>query len=189
MMQKALGNMRRITALQARAFSYNYLADGHQRVYLEVARDGQNQGRMVFELFDSQTPEMAENFAAFCTGQAQGNRSYVGTSLNAGVQGHGVCGGRIDDENLNAANMRGADENLEMRHHTRGILTMTNDGPNSNGSEFMVTFGEANYLNGYHNVVGQLVEGDHLLSQIEDSCNRRGNVSGSWQIVGCGHHH
>lgn len=40
---------------------------------------------------------------------------------------------------------------------------MANDGENSNGSEFMITLGKADVLDGYHSVIGELVEGEDVL--------------------------
>ena len=42
----------------------------------------------------------------------------------------------LGGENVGAEGDRVADENLHLRHHKRGILTMVNDGPHSNGSAF-----------------------------------------------------
>ena len=85
--------------------------------------------------------------------------------------------------------MRLEDENLHMRHHKRGLLTMVNEGSNTNGSRFMVTYGEAQYLNGYHNVIGELVQGDNVLSQIENDTCREGKVHGNWSVAAVGEHH
>ena len=138
---------------------YNYQAPTNQKVFLEVQKDGTNAGRLTFELYDNFSPALAANFAAFCNGTANNHRSFVGTSLNAGSSGYGVHGGAIssDAENLGAGEARLADENLDLRHHKRGILTMVNDGAHANGSQFAILFEEAHYLDGYNNVVGELV--------------------------------
>ena len=85
--------------------------------------------------------------------------------------------------------MRLADENLDMRHHKRGLLTMMNSGPHSNGSQFMVTFGEAANLDGYHNVIGELVEGDYVLNSMEQDCHRCGKVHNDWTVSASGTQH
>uniref|UniRef100_A0A7S3CUW5 Peptidyl-prolyl cis-trans isomerase n=1 Tax=Strombidium rassoulzadegani TaxID=1082188 RepID=A0A7S3CUW5_9SPIT len=182
---------QRLNALAPlRMFSYNYSAATNPKVYLEVSRDGQKQGKLVFELFENHSPALALNFAALCQGQEQG-RSLVGTHLANGLPGYGVHGGVIegDEENLGATNARLADENLEMRHFKRGILSLLNDGPHANGSQFLVTFNEASYLNGYNNVIGQLVEGDSVLAQIEQDCDRHTGVKSTWKVEAAGAQH
>ena len=61
---------------------------------------------------------------------------------------------------------------------------MMNNGPNTNGSRFMITFGQANNLNGYQNIVGEVVEGLEVLDQIEAASDRQGNLNGNWTIAG-----
>ena len=63
---------------------------------------------------------------------------------------------------------------------------MVNEGPHSNGSQFAITFGEATYLDGYQNVVGELVEGDSLLKEIEESCCKLGKVHAQWTVTAAG---
>ena len=187
MMQKMLASQMR-SAMRVRLFStYNYSAATNPKVFLSVTKDGQSAGNLVFELYENHSPAMAFNFAAFCTGTADKHRSYVGTTFNKGTKGFAVQGGDLhEEENLGAGNARLPDENLEMRHFKRGLLTMVNEGPHSNGSQFAITFGEATFLDGYQNVVGELVEGDSLLKQIEDSCCREGKVHAKWTISAAG---
>ena len=56
------------------------------------------------------------------------------------------------------------DENLRMIFDGRGILAMANRGPNTNNSQFFITFAETRWLNGVHTIFGELVEGDDTLS-------------------------
>lgn len=52
-------------------------------------------------------------------------------------------------------------------HDGRGTLSMANAGPNTDGSQFFVTFAPTPMLNGRHTVFGKLVEGDSVLDAIE----------------------
>lgn len=73
-----------------------------------------------------------------------------------------------------------------MRHHKRGMLTLVNDGENANGHEFMITLDKADYLDGYHVVVGELVEGEDVLKQAEQSISRHGAVTDEIRIENSG---
>ena len=49
---------------------------------------------------------------------------------------------------------------------------MNNSGENSNGSQFLITLGKADVLDGYNVAFGELVDGDNVLSEIEKSLTR-----------------
>jgi cyclophilin family peptidyl-prolyl cis-trans isomerase len=49
----------------------------------------------------------------------------------------------------------------------RGLLAMANSGPDTNGSQFFITFDAAEHLNGLHTIFGEVVEGDEILDTIE----------------------
>ena len=59
------------------------------------------------------------------------------------------------------------DENFNHRHQGPGILSMANAGPNTNGSQFFMTFVSTPHLNGAHVVFGKVTEGMEMLAQME----------------------
>jgi len=69
----------------------------------------------------------------------------------------------------------------------KGLLAMANSGPNSNGSQFFITFVEVDRLTGRHTVFGEVVEGIELVEAIErrdpSAPNGRGQVLESVTIV------
>lgn len=78
------------------------------------------------------------------------------------------------------------DENLTLKHDKRGLLSMANSGPNTNGSQFFITFLETPWLNGNHCVFGELIEGDDVLKKIEEVGTRDGTPKGEIKIIDCG---
>ncbi|CAN0447260.1 unnamed protein product, partial [Ectocarpus sp. 12 AP-2014] len=60
-----------------------------------------------------------------------------------------------------------ADENFVRTHEGRGLLSMANAGPDTNGSQFFITFGTAPHLDGRHTVFGKIVEGMEVLDIME----------------------
>ncbi len=54
-----------------------------------------------------------------------------------------------------------------LQHSTRGVLSMANSGPNSNNSQFFVTFKATNHLDLVHSVFGRVVGGMSTLDAIE----------------------
>lgn len=78
------------------------------------------------------------------------------------------------------------DENLKLKHSKRGILAMANAGPDSNGSQFFITFAATPWLDGYHCVFGEMIEGEDVLKKIEEVGNREGKTKKVIKIEDCG---
>ncbi len=55
----------------------------------------------------------------------------------------------------------------DLSHSKAGILSMATKGPNTNGSQFIITSKPAPWLDGYHSIFGEVVEGLKILSQIK----------------------
>lgn len=61
------------------------------------------------------------------------------------------------------------------KHDERGVVSMANSGPRTDGSQFFVLFGEAPHLDGKHTVFGQVVEGLGTLRSMEAAGSEDGN--------------
>jgi len=78
------------------------------------------------------------------------------------------------------------DENLKLSHYKRGLLSMANSGPDTNGSQFFITFQETPWLNGHHCVFGELISGEDVLAKIEEVGTRDGNPKAEIKVEECG---
>ena len=78
------------------------------------------------------------------------------------------------------------DENFIHKHTGRGVLSMANAGPNTNGSQFFLCFKATPHLDGRHVVFGQVVEGLEVLDKLEAVGSRSGTPSQQVKIVDCG---
>jgi peptidyl-prolyl cis-trans isomerase-like 3 len=65
--------------------------------------------------------------------------------------GRSIWGGAFDDE------IRPA-----LRHASRGVVSMANKGPGTNGSQFFITFDKAPHLDGMNTVFGKVIGDDGL---------------------------
>ncbi|KAJ4354421.1 Peptidyl-prolyl cis-trans isomerase cyp10 [Didymosphaeria variabile] len=128
-------------------------------------------GDIKLEVFCESVPKTAENFLALCA-----SGFYNGSPFHRLIPNFMVQTGSpaSDPKSKTSTSIYDtADQLFEdeirpaLRHNAKGILSMANKGPNSNGSQFFVTFAPAPHLDGKNTVFGKVLEGEDVLDQLE----------------------
>ena len=156
----------------------------HSTVYFDITIGGQAAGRITMSLSD-QTPITSENFRALCTGEKGTGKSgkplhFQGSAFHRVIPGFMAQGGDFTRGNgTGGESIYGGefkDENFKIKHTGRGILSMANAGPGTNGSQFFLCFVPTPHLDGAHVVFGQVTDGEKVLDAIEAVQTGRNDV-------------
>ena len=165
------------------------------KVFFDIEIDGEKAGRVVFGLFGETVPKTAENFRALCTGEkGVGNAGkplhFKGSHFHRIIPGFMAQGGDFTNgDGRGGESIYGArfnDENFKLKHTKPMLLSMANAGPNTNGSQFFITFKETPWLDGRHVVFGEVIEGEDIVRELEKIGTGSGSTKKKAVIVDSG---
>ena len=71
----------------------------------------------------------------------------------------------------------------KVKHDKGGLLSMANAGPNTDGSQFFLTFVATPWLDGKHTIFGEVVSGKDTLKKLEEKGTQGGQPTASLKIV------
>jgi len=138
---------------------------------------GDNQPHRVrFALYADTVPRTAENFRSLCTGERGMGRCgqplhFKNTLVHRVVRRSLIEAGDIENyDGTGGESIYGCrfpDEGFVDTHHSRGLLSMANRGPNTNGSKFFVTLRSLPQFDQKNVVFGEVVGEAVILEQIE----------------------
>ncbi len=119
-------------------------------------------GSMVLELFASDVPVTVNNFVFLAR-----EGFYDGTTFHRVIPDFMAQGGDPTGTGTGGPGYKFADE-FTKHTHVAGALSMANSGPNTNGSQFFITYSPQSHLDRKHTVFGQLVLGEKVLKALKN---------------------
>lgn len=144
------------------------------KVFMDIKIGDADPKKIIFELFKNKTPLTVDNFKCLCTGEKSTDEQllhYKGNKFHRIIpdfmaqggdftRGNGTGGRSIYGEKFD-------DEQVWIPHSEKGLLSMANAGPNTNGSQFFITFTQTPHLDGKHTVFGRVIKGWDVVKEME----------------------
>lgn len=123
-------------------------------------------GNIKIELFVDAAPKACKNFLALCASgyydgcvfhrNIKGFIVQTGDPSNTGKNGKSIWGEFFDDE-----------FNDHLKHNKRGIVSFANKGPNTNSSQFFITYAKQSNLDMKYTIFGHVIDGMETLDELE----------------------
>ena len=120
-------------------------------------------GIIEIELYPEYAPKTVNNFV-FLVNEG----FYDGVTFHRVINDFVIQGGDPTGTGRGGPGYKFEDEvkNNPLKHE-RGVISMANAGPNTNGSQFFITHSPQSHLNGKHTVFGKVVSGLNVVDSIE----------------------
>ena len=181
---KPKNELRQLSEHEIKKKYYNIVSQNNDE---GLAKLTTSHGVLKFKLFCAECPMACENFLELCE-----ENYYEGTVFHRSIPGFILQGGDPSATGTGGKNIFGTkyfpDEfSPNLRHAKRGMLSMANSGPNTNKSQFFITYRAAPHLDNKHSVFGELVQGKDTLEVIESlSTDKQDRIKGTYvQILSC----
>lgn len=180
--------------------------------FFRVSVAGCTPQTIVFKLDNDKCPKTCDNFIAICQSRAKAFRptsstsashdavepTYRGTEFHRIIPGFMAQGGDFSKfdgtggfaaPTTNDGKATFPDECFDISHDREGILSMANRGKNTNGSQFFITLGKAQHLDGKHVAFGSVVRNMECvkqIAQVETDANGKPVAMQRVVIIDCG---
>lgn len=125
-------------------------------------------GDITIQLLGNKAPEMTKNFLTLSK-----EGKYDDTIFHRVIEGFMVQGGDYENRNgtggkaYNGGTLK--DEISKDLSHARGMVSMANRGPDTNGAQFFIVHQNAAYLDGNYSIFGQVTDGMKIVDRIAES--------------------
>lgn len=121
-----------------------------------------DKGDIVLDLFPQYAPNTVNNFVFLAR-----EGYYDGTTFHRVIANFMIQGGDPTATGRGGPGYTFADEfHQNPLRHEKGVISMANAGPGTNGSQFFITHGPQPHLDGRHTVFGKVTEGQDVVDSI-----------------------
>jgi len=122
-----------------------------------------SKGNIYIDLFEREAPRTVNNFVFLTL-----NRYYEDVPFHRVLEGFmAQTGDPTGTGRGNPGYFFNDEFNSLLTHNQKGVVSMANTGPNSNGSQFFITFGNTTPLDYKHNIFGLAKSGLDVLDKIQ----------------------
>jgi peptidyl-prolyl cis-trans isomerase B (cyclophilin B) len=139
-----------------------------------IANFDTDRGTIRVELAADKAPLTVANFVNLAQ-----RGFYDGLKFHRVINDFMIQGGCPQGTGTGGPGYRFEDEANNGLRHERGVLSMANAGPNTNGSQFFITHVATPWLDGKHTVFGKVIEGLDVVDAI-----KQGDLIKSLKIEG-----
>lgn len=119
-------------------------------------------GEFTVQLYPDKAPLAVNNFVFLAR-----DGYYDGVTFHRVIQGFMAQGGDPTGTGMGGPGYQFKNEDNDLKFDKAGVVAMANAGRDTNGSQFFITFGPAEYLNGGYTIFGQVVGGMDVVNNIK----------------------
>ena len=127
-----------------------------------IATFDTDRGPIKVELYPDKAPLTVANFVNLAK-----RGFYNGLNFHRVIPDFMIQGGCPQGSGTGGPGSKFEDETKNGVGHERGVLSMANAGPNTNGSQFFITHIATTWLDGKHTVFGKVIEGLEAVDKVQ----------------------
>jgi cyclophilin family peptidyl-prolyl cis-trans isomerase len=118
-------------------------------------------GEFVIQLYPDKAPITVNSFVFLAR-----EKFFDGTTFHRVLDGFMAQGGDPTGTGMGGPGYEFVNEDSDLTFDKAGVVAMANAGRDTNGSQFFITFGPAESLNGGYTIFGQVIEGMDVVNGI-----------------------
>ncbi len=163
-----------IVVLVAAFFLWKYLPSGGPKQYdaappMTIDADKkyfatvemEKGGEFIIELYADKAPITVNSFVFLAR-----EGFFNGVTFHRVLDGFMAQGGDPTGTGVGGPGYEFVNEDSDLTFDKAGVVAMANAGPDTNGSQFFITFDAAAFLNGSYTIFGQVAEGMDVVNEI-----------------------